>query len=123
MARRDEDIAKVNAEWEAEHGSEEEACDELFGQLYSYTQSGFLVGASSFIVPGTPSNDALLADARGSGLQVPHAYGVLDVVSLAPDAAVDFGRSKSQAQVSFWLLFCYVTLHYMFVLRILLLTT
>ena len=98
MARRDVDIAKVNAEWVAEHGSEEEACDELFGQLYSYMQSGFLVGASSFIVPGSPSQDALLAEARGSGLQVPHAYGVLDVVALAPDTAVDFGASKGRAQ-------------------------
>ena len=103
MAHRAKDIARLTAKWERKHGSEDEACEELFAQLYSYTQSGFCIGASSFIVPSSTRADdpaiALLTEARSKGLQVPHAYGVLDVVALDADPSVDFGPTKGSPQL------------------------
>ena len=60
-------------------GGEEDARDELFAQLYSFRQSGFAIGASTFMRADDARERALEGEARALGLQVPHAYGVLEV--------------------------------------------
>lgn len=53
--------------------SDDDATLELFAQLYSFKESGFAMGVSTFVV------DDLEKEMRGLGLQLRHAYGVLDV--------------------------------------------
>ena len=57
-------------------GGADDAELEFFAMLYSYKESGFAVGASTFV-----SDGALEVEMRGLGLQTRHAYGVLDVAT------------------------------------------
>ena len=48
--------------------------DELYYTLYSYKEAGFVIGCSTFFTKEEEINEA-----RATGIQVPHAYGLLDM--------------------------------------------
>jgi len=57
-------------------GGSDEAEVECFAQLYSFKESGFALGASTFVSGDDPKLEAKM---RALGLQTRHAYGLLDV--------------------------------------------
>jgi hypothetical protein len=57
-------------EWQEEHGSEEERQQELFAMVYSFKQSGFAMGACTFVSPSNQSAQEEEAELRSVGLQV-----------------------------------------------------
>ena len=74
---------------------EEEAAMDFFAKLYSLQESGFLVGACTFV----QGNDALEAEMRSLGLQTRHAYGVLDVVQFQGEPLV---KLRNPNGVALW---------------------
>ena len=50
--------------------------DELYAQLYSFRTSGFVIGCSTFF-----HTDKEIAEARATGIQVPHAYCLLELAN------------------------------------------
>jgi len=56
--------------------------DELYYRLYSYKEAGFVIGCSTFF-----TKEAEIQEARATGIQVPHAYCLLDMKESPNDEA------------------------------------
>jgi len=56
--------------------------DELYAQIFSYKETGFVIGCSTFFV-----TEAEITTARSVGIQVPHAYCLLQLTVSPDDAA------------------------------------
>ena len=56
--------------------------DELYARLLSYKAAGFLIGCSTFF-----QKEAEISQARAVGIQVPHAYGLLELRTNPADDA------------------------------------
>lgn len=56
--------------------------DELFGQIYSFRESGFVMGGSTYALARNLHEEAVLEEARAQGLQIPHAYCMMGVATV-----------------------------------------
>lgn len=59
--------------------------DELFAQLYSFRESGFVMGGSTYELARSAKEKASIESARAQGLQVPHAYCVMGVATVGDE--------------------------------------
>merc|ERR1711871_1762192 len=63
---------KRHAKWQSQGYD----LNELFGQLFSFRAAGFVVGCSTHFV-----SEKEIAEARATGIQVPHAYCLLELAN------------------------------------------
>ena len=66
--------------------------DELYAQLFSYKASGFLIGCSTFFHTEKEINEA-----RATGIQVPHAYCLLELANVGGEDLVKMRNPNGNA--------------------------
>lgn len=66
--------------------------DELYAQLFSFKASGFVIGCSTFF-----ATEKEIAEARATGIQVPHAYCLLELASVDDEPLVKLRNPNGHA--------------------------